>query len=353
MSLGDSERFRRREAEVNDHVDDCGPGLEMDPEEEDAVWVFGYGSLCWFPGFEYKDSVLGYVTGFKRRFWQGNAAHRGTAHKPGRVVTVVEDEKEVVWGRAFLVTGDAALPYLSQRECKLGGYATLRTLFHPHQPNSSHTSPRHTRSTKGGDSPSPSDDTQDTPTKEQLFAQNLFASLRLEEEAKKNGTFIPGMKHRPSFANTSPFSIATKFFSDRRSESTDSGFSSPESEPRKARPFPVVMYVAMEDNRYWLGKAPLEAIADQISECHGPSGSNADYLLNLARFMRTEFPSAKDDHLYVLERLVRERLAVRGQRSLAEEAGAAEGSDEAAAAPADAHHFTASLPSTKLRCLNI
>ncbi|KAG8232666.1 hypothetical protein J437_LFUL011898 [Ladona fulva] len=55
--------------------------LPQDPHKEEAVWVFGYGSLCWFPGFEYKESVLGCVTGFKRRFWQGNATHRGTAVK--------------------------------------------------------------------------------------------------------------------------------------------------------------------------------------------------------------------------------------------------------------------------------
>lgn len=44
-------------------------------------WVFGYGSLCWNPGFEFKDSMVGYVQGFSRKFWQGNVAHRGTKEK--------------------------------------------------------------------------------------------------------------------------------------------------------------------------------------------------------------------------------------------------------------------------------
>jgi len=45
------------------------------------VWVFGYGSLCWNPGFEYSKCVTGYVRGYVRRFWQGNTTHRGTKDK--------------------------------------------------------------------------------------------------------------------------------------------------------------------------------------------------------------------------------------------------------------------------------
>ena len=31
----------------------------------------------------------------------------------------------IVWGRAFLITGESALKYLAERECKIGGYKTV------------------------------------------------------------------------------------------------------------------------------------------------------------------------------------------------------------------------------------
>ncbi|XP_026811966.1 putative glutathione-specific gamma-glutamylcyclotransferase 2 [Rhopalosiphum maidis] len=90
--------------------------------ENPEYWVFGYGSLCWNPGFEFKDSMVGYVEGFSRKFWQGNIAHRGTKEKPGRVATLVEDPQGFVWGKAFLLPDETAFRYLEMREVYLGGY---------------------------------------------------------------------------------------------------------------------------------------------------------------------------------------------------------------------------------------
>ncbi len=44
-----------------------------------------------------------------------------------------------------------------------------------------------------------------------------------------------------------------------------------------------LVYLATEDNAAFLGDAPLDVIAEQISRSHGPSGPNRDYLVNLAR----------------------------------------------------------------------
>ncbi|KAL1467656.1 hypothetical protein MTO96_025971 [Rhipicephalus appendiculatus] len=46
-----------------------------------GIWVFGYGSLVWNPGFEFERSQIGYIRGYDRRFWQGNDKHRGTPEK--------------------------------------------------------------------------------------------------------------------------------------------------------------------------------------------------------------------------------------------------------------------------------
>lgn len=95
------------------------------------VWVFGYGSLCWYPGFEYNKCITGYIRGYIRRFWQGNVTHRGTNDNPGRVATLVEEKNGITWGCAYKITGSTALNYLKHRECSLGGYITLYTKFYP------------------------------------------------------------------------------------------------------------------------------------------------------------------------------------------------------------------------------
>lgn len=60
-----------------------------------------------------------------------------------------------------------------------------------------------------------------------------------------------------------------------------------------------LVYIATEDNAAWLGPAPLEAIASQISQACGPSGENSEYLLRLAESLRTL--QAHDEHVFDIE----------------------------------------------------
>lgn len=39
------------------------------------MWVFGYGSLIWNPGFAYDARLVGFVRDYRRVFYQGNLTH--------------------------------------------------------------------------------------------------------------------------------------------------------------------------------------------------------------------------------------------------------------------------------------
>ncbi|XP_012691462.1 glutathione-specific gamma-glutamylcyclotransferase 1 [Clupea harengus] len=105
---------------------------------KNSLWIFGYGSLVWKPDFKYKKSKVGYITGYKRRFWHGDNFHRGDDTMPGRVVTLLEDDDACTWGVAFEVIGaqmEECLKYLNMRESVRGGYITKVVEFFPRDQN--------------------------------------------------------------------------------------------------------------------------------------------------------------------------------------------------------------------------
>jgi len=87
------------------------------------VYIFGYGSLIWRPGFPYLRKFDGYIKGWRRVFWQASMDHRGTPEQPGRVVTLIKDPESETWGTVYCVPDDDAdviLRNLDYRE--KGGY---------------------------------------------------------------------------------------------------------------------------------------------------------------------------------------------------------------------------------------
>ena len=95
-----------------------------------VLWVFGYGSLIWNPGFDFDDKILGFIKGYNRTFNLGMDAcfagaclglgtpsltrtsasssslvlsltpaacidHRGTAEHPARTCTLETDDEAI------------------------------------------------------------------------------------------------------------------------------------------------------------------------------------------------------------------------------------------------------------------
>lgn len=262
---GDDEDFNGNNDNGDNYFENNAFGVNNNAATDaTSVWVFGYGSLCWYPGFQYSKCVTGYIRGYVRRFWQGNTTHRGTPEKPGRVATLVEDKEGITWGCAYKVTGDSALEYLKQRECTLGGYVTIDTKFFP-----------------------------------RVAVEN----------------------------------------SDICGEA-----------------FPVLVYIATDKNAHWLGENSISSIAQQIVDSSGPSGHNVEYVLKLANFMKEEISEAYDEHLFCLEKSVRDILDER-KIPLRSVMGAApqrirRDSHEEIQRPTT-FEFTSRVPETRLRCLNI
>jgi cation transport regulator ChaC len=63
-----------------------------------------------------------------------------------------------------------------------------------------------------------------------------------------------------------------------------------------------VVYIAPAANPAFLGDTPLDDMAAQIIRCAGPSGTNVDYLLELAEGLRNL--GISDPHVFELEALV-------------------------------------------------
>lgn len=69
-------------------------------------------------------------------------------------------------------------------------------------------------------------------------------------------------------------------------------------------PFKITIYLANNNNPSYAGPADNDTIANQIVNCIGPSGSNVEYVCNLAQIMREVVPDVQDEHLYEIEQKV-------------------------------------------------
>jgi glutathione-specific gamma-glutamylcyclotransferase len=87
------------------------------PASEGSLWVFGYGSLMWRPGFTYVRRYKALLRGWRRSLCVFSHVYRGSPERPGLVLGL--DRGGACHGVAFEVDEalrEATVRYLRERE---------------------------------------------------------------------------------------------------------------------------------------------------------------------------------------------------------------------------------------------
>ncbi len=90
-----------------------------------SLWVFGYGSLLWDPGFSPAESITARLDDYHRSFCMLSIHHRGTEEEPGLVLALDAAHGATCTGLALRVAeGDepAVLEELRARELISSAY---------------------------------------------------------------------------------------------------------------------------------------------------------------------------------------------------------------------------------------
>ncbi|MFT4151796.1 MAG: gamma-glutamylcyclotransferase [Paracoccaceae bacterium] len=99
----------------------------------DALWVFGYGSLIWNPGFAFAERVVARLDGWHRSFCMDSIHYRGTPQAPGLVLALDRAPGSACLGVAFRIPAETAaetLDYLRERELISSAYLEDRLPVH-------------------------------------------------------------------------------------------------------------------------------------------------------------------------------------------------------------------------------
>lgn len=89
------------------------------------LWVFGYASLMWNPGFAVVERRLATLHGYHRSFCMSSIHHRGTEEEPGLVLALDAQQDASCAGLALRVPDDDVadtVAYLRERELISSAY---------------------------------------------------------------------------------------------------------------------------------------------------------------------------------------------------------------------------------------
>lgn len=89
------------------------------------LWVFGYGSLLWNPGFEYVEHQIAVLPDHHRSFCMHSIHYRGTAEAPGLVLALDAVSGAECSGVGFRIAAKKSadtLQYLRDRELISSAY---------------------------------------------------------------------------------------------------------------------------------------------------------------------------------------------------------------------------------------
>lgn len=92
---------------------------------QSSLWVFGYGSLLWNPGFPVQSQKIAVLAGYERSFCMKSIHHRGTEDTPGLVLALSQSVGARCTGIGFEVAADAhdaTMEYLRERELVSAAY---------------------------------------------------------------------------------------------------------------------------------------------------------------------------------------------------------------------------------------
>ncbi len=87
------------------------------PQDDSPLWIFGYGSLMWNPGFAHVSRHVAIIYGLHRRLCVSSMRYRGTPQSPGLVLGL--DRGGSCVGYAFSVHPEdkqEVVDYLEDRE---------------------------------------------------------------------------------------------------------------------------------------------------------------------------------------------------------------------------------------------